>query len=71
MSEVSLTSPLGLKKYLRPRSDCLDPVPFIDVLLLGLFSPSSTPVSSYRRASRSTCRRPGIRRSSRAPLLPS
>jgi biopolymer transport protein ExbD len=37
MDEISLTSPLGLKKYLRSDDTRIDPVPFVNVMLLGLF----------------------------------
>jgi biopolymer transport protein ExbD len=37
MDEVSYTSPLHLRKYLRAVDTRLDPVPFINVMLLGLF----------------------------------
>ena len=37
MSEYSNTQPLGLKKYLREVDTRVDPVPFIDILVIGLF----------------------------------
>lgn len=33
----SLTSPLNLRQFLRPADSRLDPVPFLDLLLIGLF----------------------------------
>jgi biopolymer transport protein ExbD len=37
MDEVSLTSPLGLRRYLAKDDTRIDPVPFLNVMLLGLF----------------------------------
>lgn len=37
MTEESFTAPLNLRRYLRNVDTRLDPVPFINVLLLGLF----------------------------------
>jgi len=37
MSDGTFTSPLNLRQYLRRRDDRVDPVPFLDVMLIGLF----------------------------------
>lgn len=37
MNDETLTSPLQLRRYLRKADTRLDPVPYVNVLLLGLF----------------------------------
>jgi|GEM_PF-1474500 len=37
MREGSFTAPLNLRQYMRLRDDRVDPVPFLDLMLTGLF----------------------------------